>query len=290
MGSTDLTVRFLCSSSAACIAEVCTYPMDTMRVRLQLLAGTGSGAWKVAADVARQQGLATFYRGIPPALARQFVQCGINLGAYMPIRSALGADKDHSVWKKGAAGAVSGSVGQFCAIPADVVKVRLQADAKSAQLGEKPLYTGTVHAFVDTYRERGVVGMWRGATPSCCRSAAIHSCGLASYDTLKHSLVDTFHLNPDATATHVIASGLSGVVASAAGCPFDVIKTRVMASPAGGARLKPSLVTREVFRQDGLRGFFKGFVPTLARLGPWQIVWLTCYEQLSVLMSGHSKF
>ena len=294
-GKQEMGARFVCSSTAACAAEIFTYPIDTTRVRMQV-AKTATDRQKVGmvatgVDILRQQGMKGFYRGIPPAMIRQFIQCGINLAAYHPIRSALGADEDHSVIKKGIAGAMSGSFGQFCAIPADIVKVQMQADNKNTLNGGKPRYNGTAHAFKSIYSETGLLGLWRGATPSCCRSASIHGAGLASYDSFKYFIVSYGKMDAESSSTHIVASALSGFVASAVGCPFDVIKTRVMNhNVIEEGAITPLQVAAKTIKTEGATALFKGFVPTLARLGPWQVMWLTFYEKLCIQLTGASKF
>eukprot|EP01063_Lacrimia_lanifica_P024103 TRINITY_DN32066_c0_g1_i1.p2 TRINITY_DN32066_c0_g1~~TRINITY_DN32066_c0_g1_i1.p2 ORF type:complete len:296 (+),score=105.63 TRINITY_DN32066_c0_g1_i1:67-954(+) len=279
------TTRFLCSSTAACIAEVFTYPVDTTRVRLQVLKDRRSMFQMMQVTMAKE-GATAFYAGFAPALTRQFVQCGANLAAYIPIRDALGADKDDSLLKKGLAGGMSGAFGQFIAIPADLVKTRMQADVKGALVGKPPTYTNAAQALRMTFAEKGLLGMWTGATPAVSRSAAIHSTGLASYDGLKTAAVKVFGMDPDSAVTHTCASAASGFIGAAVGTPFDVIKTRVMNSEG---KASPLAIAMRTVREEGFRGMFKGFVPTLTRFGPWQIIWLSSFEQISVLVTGHSK-
>jgi solute carrier family 25 (mitochondrial uncoupling protein), member 27 len=46
--------------------------------------------------------------------------------------------KDAPLWKRIAAGAMTGGIGQAIASPTDVVKVRLQADGRLKALGQTP--------------------------------------------------------------------------------------------------------------------------------------------------------
>lgn len=36
----------------------------------------------------------------------------------------------------------------------------------------------------------------------------------------------------------------------------------------------------QTFRNEGFWAFYKGFIPTLFRLGPWNIIFFVTYEQL----------
>ena len=278
----DASTRFLCSSTAACIAELFTYPIDTTRVRVQM-AGRKVGMLTAAKDILKTQGSRAFYRGMGPAGLRQFIQCGTNLCAYVPIRNALSADKDESLLKKGAAGALSGSFGQLCAIPTDVVKVKMQGDRKCADSGQAK-YQNARHCLRVTLQEKGVLGMWRGATPACGRSAMIHSVGLSSYDGFKTVLVKKGGFSSESSFTHVASASVSGALASLAGCPFDVVKTRVMVQSQ-----TPKAVLVHIMRHEGPRALFKGYLPTLSRLGPWQVMWLSCYERFCIAATGESK-
>eukprot|EP01061_Rhynchopus_euleeides_P027966 TRINITY_DN45500_c0_g1_i1.p2 TRINITY_DN45500_c0_g1~~TRINITY_DN45500_c0_g1_i1.p2 ORF type:complete len:312 (+),score=116.16 TRINITY_DN45500_c0_g1_i1:257-1192(+) len=287
MSLSNVVARFLCSSSAACIAEGMTFPIDTTRVRVQMT-GKKVGMLTTATEMARLQGIGSFYSGIGPAMVRQFVQCGVNLGSYVPIRDALGADKDDSILKKGLAGAISGSLGQFIAIPTDIVKVRMQADNKTILLGGDPKYRGAFHCLRECYGEAGFLGMWRGATPSCIRSAVIHSSGLASYDASKAFMTKRVGLDSELTSTHIICSSISGITTSIFGCPFDVIKTRVM-NHEHFATTTPRQILMETIRREGPGALFKGYIPTLSRIGPWQVIWLTAYEKFCIMATGQSK-
>jgi hypothetical protein len=48
----------------------------------------------------------------------------LRLGLYEPIKRSLGSDKKGAIWKKFAAGALSGIVGSAIANPADLLKTR----------------------------------------------------------------------------------------------------------------------------------------------------------------------
>eukprot|EP01065_Artemidia_motanka_P050403 TRINITY_DN8619_c0_g1_i1.p1 TRINITY_DN8619_c0_g1~~TRINITY_DN8619_c0_g1_i1.p1 ORF type:complete len:298 (+),score=75.06 TRINITY_DN8619_c0_g1_i1:64-957(+) len=292
--SAGATARFFCSSTAACVAEIFTFPIDTTRVRMQVqreAAHTRLGMLGTARNVWHTQGTTAFYKGIPPAMLRQFVQCGVNLSLYLPIRNALGADRDHSVWKKGMAGAASGASGALCAVPTDVVKVRMQADVRQTLQGGTPRYTSTANAFKTIYQEGGAKALYRGTVPTCGRSAALHASGLASYDGFKNVLVKRGGMRAEDSKAHLLASAFSGAMSSAFGCPFDVIKTRVMNHvDADKGTVTPARVLRETVRSDGARALFSGFIPTLMRLGPWQVMWLCVYERLCIVWTGQSKF
>ncbi|XP_009327315.1 PREDICTED: mitochondrial uncoupling protein 3, partial [Pygoscelis adeliae] len=61
--------------------------------------------------------------------------------------------------------------------------------------------------------------------------------------------------------------------------PVDVVKTRYMNAGPGQYRNVLSCLIA-LLMQDGLAGFYKGFVPSFLRLGSWNVVMFISYEQL----------
>lgn len=71
------------------------------------------------------------YPGLFFAYGREISYTSIKLGAYAPVRDALGAGKDAPFYLKFLAGAITGGVGSFVGNPFDVLKT-LQVRADSA--------------------------------------------------------------------------------------------------------------------------------------------------------------
>jgi solute carrier family 25 (mitochondrial uncoupling protein), member 8/9 len=73
---------------------VCTIPLDTAKVRLQLqttAVGGGDvpkyrGLLGTAATIAREEGAAALWKGIVPGLHRQCIYGGLRIGLYEPVR------------------------------------------------------------------------------------------------------------------------------------------------------------------------------------------------------------
>nr|CAH7716621.1 unnamed protein product [Callosobruchus chinensis] len=73
---------------------------------------------------------------------------------------------------------------------------------------------------------------------------------------------------------------------------MDVVRTRLM----NQRKLKNSIGSlpphiykgtvdcfMQTFRNEGFWAFYKGFIPTLFRMGPWNIIFFITYEQLHQL-------
>jgi solute carrier family 25 uncoupling protein 27 len=120
------------------------------------------GAFATFAALVRAEGVAGVYAGVAPALLRHVPYSGTRIVAYEALRSHV-ADGEHEpgVAVKMALGATAGMLGQTVAVPADVLKVRLQA-AGAAAGGAHRSCGGMAAAAAAIWRAEGAAGFWRG--------------------------------------------------------------------------------------------------------------------------------
>ncbi|KAH0739606.1 hypothetical protein KY290_038311 [Solanum tuberosum] len=93
--ASEISIAGILASSAiaACFAELCTLPLDTAKVRLQLQkrAGEGSGKYRgllgTVATIAKEEGLLALWKGIVPGLHRQCIYGGLRIGLYEPVKA-----------------------------------------------------------------------------------------------------------------------------------------------------------------------------------------------------------
>ncbi|XP_020080957.1 mitochondrial uncoupling protein 3 [Ananas comosus] len=298
-GSQTLEKVGLTSLSAAA-AEAATFPIDVTKTRLQLRRGSPPAAAAAAAagnlvrvtsEIYRSGGLLGFYSGLSPALLRHLFYTPIRIVGYEHLRNATAADD--SLLAKALAGGVSGVFAQIVASPADLIKVRMQADGRLSIQGLQPRYSGIADALRKIIQDEGFLGLWRGVVPNAQRAFLVNMGELTCYDHAKHFIIRK-HICDDNTYAHTLASIASGLCATTLSCPADVVKTRMMNQASG--KEAEGLLYRNSFdcliktvKYEGLIALWKGFLPTWARLGPWQFVFWVSYEKLRKA-SGLSSF
>ena len=179
---------------------------------------------------------------------------------------------------------------QVVASPADLIKVRMQADSRLLSQGIQPRYTGITDAFTKIIRAEGFLGLWKGVVPNAQRAFLVNIGELTCYDQAKHFIIRK-QICDDNLYAHTLASVASGLSATTLSCPADVVKTRMMNQGKEGKALYRSSYDCLVktVRHEGIRALWKGFLPTWARLGPWQFVFWVSYEKLR-RASGISSF
>jgi len=239
-----------------------------------------------AFTIAQEEGIKGLYKGLPPALLRQAVYASLRVGLYGTVKNIIQGDDPAAVvpfWKKVLAGATCGSIGAFIANPTDLVKVRMQAEAKLPP-GTPPRYKGTLDAFRKVVQQEGVLGLWKGATPATQRAAIVNGVELATYDHAKFLLVH-HHIVNEGVLSHFCASFIAGFFSTVFSNPIDVVKTRLMSQPFGpdGKGLKYSSVLdcfAKTIKTEGPLALYKGFIPNFSRIGSWNIVAWVTLEQL----------
>ncbi|KAI4374207.1 hypothetical protein MLD38_012224 [Melastoma candidum] len=283
----SLPGTFASSAFAACFAEICTIPLDTAKVRLQLQKSAASGdvislpKYKgmlgTVSTIAKEEGLAALWKGIVPGLHRQCLFGGLRIGLYEPVKNLyVGKDYvgDVPLSKKILAGLTTGALGILVANPTDLVKVRLQAEGKLPP-GAPRRYSGALNAYSTIVRQEGFGALWTGVGPNVARNAIINAAELASYDQVKQSILKIPGFT-DNVLTHLLSGLGAGFFAVCIGSPVDVVKSRMMGDSAYKSTFDCFVKT---LRNDGPLAFYKGFIPNFGRLGSWNVIMFLTLEQ-----------
>ncbi|XP_061485086.1 putative mitochondrial transporter UCP3 [Rhineura floridana] len=286
------TVKFLSAGMAACIADLCTFPLDTAKVRLQIQGESKAskaaknvkykGVFGTITTMVKMEGAKSLYNGLVAGLHRQMSFASIRIGLYDSVKqfyTPKGSD-NASILTRLLAGCTTGAMAVTCAQPTDVVKVRFQAHFRAVS-GPKR-YNGTMDAYRTIAREEGVRGLWKGTLPNITRNAIVNCGELVTYDLLKETLLK-YHLMTDNFPCHFVAAFGAGFCATVVASPVDVVKTRYMNSlPGQYKNALTCMLTMAV--TEGPNSFYKGFMPSFLRLGSWNVVMFVSFEQLKRLM------
>jgi solute carrier family 25 protein 39/40 len=121
--------------------------------------------------------------------------------------------------------------------------------------------------------------MWTGLGATILRDTPFSAIYWMSFETIKKRLRQS-NDTPMSTFTVAFISGAtSGALAAMITTPIDVIKTRIQAAPSD-QKYTMSQTAKLMYQQDGIRAFFIGFVPRLARVAPACAIMISSYELL----------
>lgn len=169
---------------------------------------------------------------------------------------------------------------EFGTFPIDTTKTRLQLQGQVIDAKQKEIrYRGMLHAFVRIAREDGIKALYNGVAPALLRQATYGSLKLGFYHALKRRLVK----NPkDETLYYnVIAGVVAGAISSAICNPTDLLKIRMQAEYQSvfNVRRKGMLQSfASIFKEEGIRGLYRGVGPTAQRAAVIAGVELPVYD------------
>ena len=105
----------------------------------------------------------------------------------------------------------------------------------------------------------GIGAFYKGIKPAWVRDAAEKSMRLGLYDPIKILVGATADASP---LKKFLAGALAGAVGSFTGNPFNVIKLKMMANKDNRG---PGEIIKEVWKNQGLLGFYTGFGSSVIR-------------------------
>ncbi|XP_065878983.1 mitochondrial carnitine/acylcarnitine carrier-like protein [Euphorbia lathyris] len=192
------------------------------------------------------------------------------------------------------AGTVGGAAQLICGHPFDTIKVKLQSQPAPVP-GQPPRYAGAMDAVRQTLAAEGPRGLYKGMGAPLATVAAFN----AVLFTVRGQMEGLLRSHPGAPLTvsqQVVCGAGAGFAVSFLACPTELIKCRLQAqstlgsSGSGAMAVKyggPMDVARHVLKSEGgMRGLFKGLVPTLGREVPGNAAMFGTYELLKKYLAG----
>lgn len=176
----------------------------------------------------------------------------------------------------------------------EVVKIRLQAQYHSmADPLDIPKYRNAGHACLLILREEGPLSLYRGVTLTALRQGTNQAVNFSVYSKLKAMLRE---LQPQYKGGELpdYQTGTAGLISGAMGplcnAPIDTIKTRLQKGEGGGygenALKRIQVITKDMYKTEGLKALYKGITPRIMRVAPGQAVTFTVYERLRRLIEN----
>ncbi|PQE09870.1 carnitine acyl carnitine carrier protein [Rutstroemia sp. NJR-2017a BVV2] len=286
-------------------AVIVGHPFDLVKVRLQT---AERGVYKSAIDVVTKSvakdGLARgLYAGVSAPLVGVTPMCmlylpflsscvtritawltaillklvavsfwGFDVGKNL-VRNATstGPHEPLSIAQVSAAGFFSAIPMTLITAPFERVKVLLQIQGqKTLAPGEKPKYNGGVDVVRQLYKEGGIRSVFRGSVATLARDGPGSAAYFATYEYIKRRLtpldVATGKPSGDLSLLAVTGAGAcAGVAMWIPVFPVDTVKSRLQTmegNPTVGG------VISGLWRNGGMKAFFPGFGPALARAVP----------------------
>lgn len=180
---------------------------------------SGVGIVSTVTGIAKNEGLGAFYKGLVFAYGRELSYTSVKLGAYAPVRDALGAGKDAPFYLKFLAGALTGGGGSIIGNPFDVMKTLAQTNA-----GE----SGGLGTLVgNMYRDQGIGGFYRGVQVNVARACVLNATKMGCYDLTKGYVTEATGWKRKDVRTSFASAFVAGFFMTINVAPWDMLRTKV---------------------------------------------------------------
>jgi len=256
--------------SAASIAVNFTHPIETIKTRMQV---SGGGIVATVTETFAEGGVRSFYKGLLFAFGRELSYTSIKLGAYAPVRDALGAGTESPFYMKFLAGAITGGVGSFVGNPFDVLKTLSQANRGKSE----PLTT----LVATMYKNQGIAGFYRGVEVNVVRACILNATKMGVYDIAKGYVTEATGWSRKDVRTTCSSAFVAGFFMTCTVSPADNLRTRLMNQPTD-QKIYNGMIDcfMKTVKNDGVLSLWRGFIPIWARFAPQATLQLLIIEAL----------
>lgn len=158
----------------------------------------------------------------------------------------------------------------------ETIKVKFIHDQRSGN----PKYRGFIHGVRCIIQEQGFSGCYKGLFPTILKQGSNQAIRFVVYDKVLNYVARDQELN----SIHTLISGaIAGAASVFANTPIDVIKTKMQGLDSGKYKNSWECV-KDVWKKDGLKGFYFGTVPRLLRVCTDVALVMTLYSKISSLL------
>lgn len=234
------------------------HPFDLVKVRLQ------TGVYQSTAECIKgtlaKDGLTGFYRGVLPPLLGVTPMFAVSFWGYDVGKKIVSSytgrkSEDFTIADISTAGFLSAIPTTGVAAPFERVKVMMQV-----QSGAK---TSMASVIGEMYRTGGLKSIFKGSAATLARDGPGSALYFATYEYVKEKLsAPGENLSLFAIS---VAGGSAGVAMWLGVFPIDTIKSTQQSS---NTSISIATATKNIYKKGGIKGFFPGVGPALARSFP----------------------
>jgi mitochondrial ornithine carrier protein len=205
------------------------------------------------------------------------------------------------------AGAASGAFTSFLLTPIELIKCKMQVSLPLSDLTSAHGYTtskppGPIQLMRLVFKSQGLRGFWHGQLGTLIRETGGSASWFGSYEGVKilferyNNAISSSHAGQSIkSATNIsstsstsvpqqlLAGAVAGISYNFFFYPADTIKSRMQTEEAArpGSRQTTFMKTgRELWNQQGLKGFYRGCGITVFRAAPSSAIIFGIYEEL----------
>jgi len=270
--SQKISQDLIAGSIAGFTNAFCGHPLDTIKVRMQVL---NARFWSCCKNMVKQEGLTSLYKGVKSPLMSAPLVTALSFGSYEVSKKFLGVTKGQKItFGKGLlAGGWAGFLYAGISTPIELIKCRLQMEgAGQIQKSSSPMKMA-----LNTLKHEGLFGLYKGYWITCLRDIPGGAVQFGAYELYKNLFSE------DSSSSSFFAGGLAKLTTWFFCYPQDLIKTQLQCK--NDSQSVRGCV-REIWSKYGSAGFWRGSLPSIMRTVVSGAITFTVYEEVKKMLSG----
>lgn len=129
------------------------------------------------------------------------------------------------------------------------------------------------------YRDESPRALFKGLGPTLVGVIPARSINFFIYGNGKQIIANTFNNGKENSYVHLCAAAMAGLATGTATNPIWVVKTRLQLSAEHNRRVSSAVMIKQILREEGVRGFYKGLSASYLGVTEGTIQWVL-YERL----------
>eukprot|EP00127_Corallochytrium_limacisporum_P006074 Clim_evm23s218 gene=Clim_evmTU23s218 len=279
--ATDVAKTLVNGGVAGCCAKTVVAPMDRVKILLQAHNAhyADLSLPRAFMKVMKYEGLMGYYKGNGAQIVRIFPYAGVQFLSFETYKHLLHYELGLTgSYHNFLAGSMAGITSVSTTYPLDVVRARLAFQTKVKQ------YSGISDVIVQTVRNEGIGGLYRGFLPTIWGMIPYAGLSFFTFEVLKAKSREwNQNAGHGTTAIMNMMSGsVAGLVAQTGSYPFDVVRRRMQVEGMeGSVKSHYEGTVRSiglVWRQEGFLALYRGLSLNYIKAVPQVSVSFTVYE------------
>lgn len=260
--------------------EICiTYPTEFVKTVQQIRSKQKLGIMQIVRMTVGEHGVFGLYRGLSCLVVFSIPKAGVRFGSKDFFDTHFFTTK--SSFNTFVSGGLAGCCEALLAVtPMETLKTKLIDD--KLQPKEQQKYRGLIHGIKTIYAEQGFGGVYRGPLPTVMKQGSNQAIRFVVYEKIKHQIDQLFPSAPFSLKT-ALAGAMAGATSVIANNPIDVVKSKMQG--IHGKDYSGVLdCLGKILKTEGVRGFYAGTVPRMARVTADVAITFTLFENIRALM------
>ncbi|KAL4217633.1 hypothetical protein ACF0H5_022375 [Mactra antiquata] len=277
--------------SGGVVSTLVLHPLDLVKIRFQVQEGYGvavsnrpqyQGLFHALRSIFTTNGFTGLYQGVTPNVWGAGLSWGLYFFFYNSIKTwmqdgdtkkALGASRHILIASE------AGLLTLVLTNPIWVAKTRLclQYETSSAS---SVTYKGFMDTLVKLYKYEGIKGMYKGFVPGVL-GISHGALQFMTYEEMKNKYNQYLERPVDTrltTVEYLSFAAVSKIIAATVTYPYQVLRSRLQDQHTNYNGVID--VIRKIYKQLGMKGFYRGIVPALLRVTPACCITFVVYENL----------